>query len=82
MEQEMQGTEKQVKWATEVRDAKMRDINPQLDAMAVKLSSKPAELAKVDALRAALDGKPAAYWIDNRHMHGLDLMRAVGRELV
>ncbi|WOI43801.1 hypothetical protein [Acidovorax sp. BLS4] len=78
----MQGTDKQVKWANDIREDKMATINPELDKMAVRLSSKPAELAKVGALRDALTGKPAAYWIENRDVFALELMRAVGREVL
>lgn len=75
----MQGTEKQVNWATSIKAEKMRVIAPQLEKMEKMLASKPAELEKVAALRAAIDSQPAAWWIDNRDVFGLDLLKIAGR---
>lgn len=76
----MQGTEKQVEWATKIRKDKMLDIAPQLDSMAKRLAGKPAEIAKVDAVRDALAAKPAAWWIDNRDVFAMDLLKQAARD--
>lgn len=72
----MQGTEKQIAWAQDIKASKMADINAQLEKMAVKLAGKPAELAKIDALRGTIDSKDAAWWIDRRDMFYMDLIKA------
>ena len=72
----MQGTEKQVNWAQDIKASKMADINAQLEKMAVKLTGKPAELAKIDAVRTALDSKDAAWWIDRRDVFYMDILKA------
>ena len=74
----MQGTEKQVKWAASIKAEKMQVIAPQLAKMDKLLANKPSELAKVAALRAALDSQPASWWIDNRDVFGLDLLKIAG----
>jgi hypothetical protein len=44
-------------------DIRRNNVLALLDGMAVKLADKPAELAKVDAARAKVNGKNEAFWM-------------------
>lgn len=69
----MQGTEKQVKWATDIKAEIMGHIDLMAAAIKRQHAGKPTE-AKVGEMiaqvMAVIDSRDAAYWIDNRMFNG------------
>lgn len=62
----MQGTEKQVKWAKDIKAQMMMHINPMADALRAKHAGNPKIDAMLAQVMAVIDSRDAAYWIDNR----------------
>lgn len=69
----MLGTPAQVRWATSVRAEKMRDIEPELEAM-----HERGAVEAVAATRAVLENAPASWWLDRRNDPPLMLLATAG----
>lgn len=74
----MIGSPRQVRWATSVRDEKMRVIGPELDAMAARATEADAE--RVDIVRRELASKSATWWLDRRNDEPLMLLNTAARD--
>lgn len=65
----MQGTEKQIKWAEQIKAEMMGMINATAAKFSKAAEGRPDQ-AKFDAIVARtleiIEGRDAAYWIDNR----------------
>lgn len=68
----MQGSEKQITWATEIRNRIEAEVNP---LMAKVPQHRADAVAKAVALIVAIDY--AAFWIDNKDINLVGLVRSI-----
>ena len=60
---ELQGTEKQVKWAEELRKVVTNWVNQGIEKAMPKFSEK--NLVKLETIKADMENDSAAWWIEN-----------------
>ena len=65
----LQGTEKQIKWADEIRSATIADLDRQISSYLLN-QVEYTEKLKEAALAAIAEKVEAKWWIENRHCDG------------
>jgi len=63
---ELQGTEKQIIWATQIREEVYKQVMTAIDE--IEFSEK--QLKKVTVIKEAMENSNASYWIENFQLNG------------
>lgn len=76
---ELTGTEKQVAWATTIREAKLADLAILVDRVRANVGGEMADIT--DAVAARIEAQTSAsYWIDNKDLTPPKLVKAAMTE--
>lgn len=60
----MEGTQKQVDWAENIKRDLMPGINSVAESSRKRAAGRPDHLAMIDKIMAIIETKPASWWID------------------